>query len=353
MPEAKLIDAVIVSTDDDEIASTATTYGAQVVRRPAEISGDTASSESALIHTLDMLAKENLVPEITVFLQCTSPFTTGVDIDVVVQALIDENTQAALAVTEDHGFLWRLNQDGTASGINHDHLKPRKRRQDLETQYLETGAVYAMRTQAFLEKGTRFCGPTVAVPIASPPIDIDTEADLRLADIYYNAKMSNCAPTVVPSGIRLLATDFDGVHTDDMVYVDENGVENVRCSRSDGLGLEQLRKAGIPLLILSKETNIVVSRRAAKLKAEVLQQIDDKWPTLRAWLITQGLKPEQIAYVGNDINDLECLSHVGWACSPADANSAVKAVAHYISPKPGGQGALRDIAEKLLSSLIM
>ena len=170
------VDRVVVSTDDDAIAEEAQSHGAEVVRRPAAIAGDTASSESALLHALDTLEQQGPLPPQLVFLQCTSPFTSGGQIDRVLEALEDPKINSAFAVAPWHGFLWR--RDGR--GINHDPQQPRQRRQDLEPAYLETGAIYAMSTACFRAEGSRFCAPWQPVVIEDSGPEIDTQADLDL-----------------------------------------------------------------------------------------------------------------------------------------------------------------------------
>ena len=167
---------VVVSTDDDLIAQTAREYKAEVVQRPAAIAGDTASSESALLHALETLSAQAALPPWTVFLQCTSPFTTAEQIQSVLGALKQPRINSAFAVAPWHGFLWRA--DGR--GINHEPHQPRQRRQDLEPAFLEPGAIYAMRTQAFMACGSRFCAPWQPVIIENSGPEIDTPSDLDL-----------------------------------------------------------------------------------------------------------------------------------------------------------------------------
>ena len=167
---------VVVSTDDDAIAAVAEEHGAEVVRRPAAIAGDTASSESALLHALDVLEQQGPLPERLVFLQCTSPFTHAAQIDRVLAALDTPGINSSFAVAPWHGFLWR--SDGR--GINHDPQQPRQRRQDLEPSFLETGAIYAMATASFQANGSRFCPPWQPVVIDDSGPEIDTPADLAL-----------------------------------------------------------------------------------------------------------------------------------------------------------------------------
>ena len=167
---------VVVSTDNDAIAAAAVAEGAEVIRRPAAIAGDTASSESALLHALDVLEEQHPLEAELVFLQCTSPFTTGAQIDAVLAALQKEDCNSSFAVTPWHGFLWRA--DGR--GINHDPESPRQRRQDLEPTFLETGAIYAMGITAFRRSGSRFCPPTTPVVLEEVGPEIDTPEDLAL-----------------------------------------------------------------------------------------------------------------------------------------------------------------------------
>ena len=167
---------VVVSTDDAAIAAAVEAQGAEVIHRPARIAGDTASSESALLHALELLEQQGPLAPQLVFLQCTSPFTHAAQIDRVLEALAAPGINSAFAVAPWHGFLWR--QDGR--GINHDPTLPRQRRQDLEPAYLETGAIYAMDTQAFRSQGSRFCAPWQPVVIDDSGPEIDTPSDLEL-----------------------------------------------------------------------------------------------------------------------------------------------------------------------------
>ena len=175
---------VVVSTDDDAIAAAAEHEGAGVIRRPAAIAGDRASSESALLHALEQLEQQGPLETELVFLQCTSPFTTGVHIDAVLAALKDEDCNSSFSVSAWHGFLWRA--DGR--GINHNPELPRQRRQDLEPAFLETGAIYAMGVTAFRGCGSRFCPPTRPVVLEEVGPEIDTPEDLALCRLIAAQK---------------------------------------------------------------------------------------------------------------------------------------------------------------------
>ena len=145
--------------------------------------------------------------------------------------------------------------------------------------------------------------------------------------------------------IRLVAFDFDGVFTDNMVYVFEDGREAVRCFRSDGIGLQKLKKLGIETVIISTEANPVVSARARKLKIRCIQDCQDKRVALEDIAHDQGIGLGQVAFVGNDVNDLPCLECVALPIVVQDAHQDVVSTARYQTKNPGGHGAVREVCD--------
>lgn len=341
------IKLVVVSTDDEEIASVSRQSGATVIMRPQELASDIASSEAALLHALDELEQRNcLLPSTTVFVQCTSPFIRANDLDDAIGRLHEHGADTVLSVAESHRFIWR-EHDGALVGVNHIG-GPRKRRQDLGIEYAETGAFYVMRTEKFRRRRQRFMDRTVGFEVPEwTAIEIDTEVDLRIAESLAHLDASSIGDL---SGIAALVTDFDGVHTDDTAYVCEDGREHVKVSRSDGMGISMLRDAGLPILILSKERNPVVSRRAEKLRVDVRQGVDNKLPAVIEWISALGIPPQKVAYVGNDVNDLACMNYVGWPIAVADAAPDVVRVARHVLKKRGGHGALRELGDLLMAA---
>jgi YrbI family 3-deoxy-D-manno-octulosonate 8-phosphate phosphatase len=145
--------------------------------------------------------------------------------------------------------------------------------------------------------------------------------------------------------IRLVAFDFDGVFTDNMVYVLEDGTEAVRCFRSDGLGLQKLKKLGIETVIISSEANPVVSARARKLKIRCIQDCRDKRTALESIAKESGISLAEVAFMGNDINDLPCLTCVALPIVVQDAHPDVVSTAIYQTKNPGGHGAVREVCD--------
>lgn len=345
---ASWISKVVVSTDDAEIAAVSRQYGAIVVDRPAEISGDLSASESALIHTLDYLKRiENYVPDLCVFLQCTSPLTLPPDIDGTIQALIEQDGDTALAVTPFHYFLWKQDQTGNSVGVNHDKSE-RLLRQLGDHQFLETGAIYVMKTKAFLNKKHRFFGKTVLYVM--PPercLEIDDPVDLKIAEVLLRKQQADKIIALLPEKIEAVVFDFDGVFTNNKAFVNQSGQETVVCSRSDGMGISGLKELGLPLLVLSSETNSVVAARCRKLGIECRQGLKDKVLVLRDWVMEKGFRLENVIYLGNDINDNECIATAGCGVVVQDAIPDVKQYANIILSKTGGHGAIRELADMI------
>ncbi|NLT53085.1 MAG: acylneuraminate cytidylyltransferase [Actinomycetales bacterium] len=345
--EATRVDVVAVSTDDPRIAEVATEAGARTVTRPAELAGDLASSESAVLHALDVLTGDlGARPEVTVLVQCTSPFIDPADLDGAIARVVDGSADVVLSGTETHEFLWRPGEDG-AEGVNHDvHHRPR--RQDRGVEYRETGAFYVMRTAGLREGGHRFFGRIEVWPVpARHALEIDEPADLDLARSLAAAEDRGGA---TPIDVDAVVSDFDGVHTDDRVTVDQDGREAVTVSRSDGMGVARLRRAGVPLLILSTETNPVVAARAAKLGVPCVHGVEDKVTAMEKWVADVGVPLDRVAYLGNDVNDLACMARVGWPVAVPGAHPRVLALAKTVLHRPGGDGAVRELSERVLAA---
>ncbi|MFB8415826.1 cytidylyltransferase domain-containing protein [Streptomyces albidoflavus] len=352
---ARLVSEVLVSTDDPAIAEAARAAGATTVERPAPLSGDTATSEAAVLHALDTdEARHGRLADVVLLVQCTSPFLTADDVDGVTAAVL-EGADTAVTAAPFHGFLWRdLATGATPSsghGVNHDAAH-RPRRQDRPEDLLETGAAYAMRGDGFRAVRHRFFGRTALVRTdPARVLEIDDPHDLARARALAPLLDRNEAPGARrpgPGDVDAVVLDFDGTQTDDTVQIDAEGRERVSVHRGDGLGIAALRDAGIPLLILSTEQNPVVTARARKLRIPVLHGVDRKDEALKQWCDEQGVDPARVLYAGNDANDLPCFALAGWPVAVASAHEPVRRAARAVTTAPGGRGAIREIASWLL-----
>lgn len=147
--------------------------------------------------------------------------------------------------------------------------------------------------------------------------------------------------------IEMMVYDFDGVMTDNRVLITEDGKEAVFVNRADGLAVSAIRKMGIKQIIISTEKNKVVKVRADKLKIGVIQSVDDKKKVLSKYLKLRRINPENVVYIGNDLNDLPAMQIVGWPIAPADACREVKSIAKIVLGKKGGQGIIRELFDML------
>ncbi len=153
--------------------------------------------------------------------------------------------------------------------------------------------------------------------------------------------------------IRLIVTDFDGVWTDGKVYCDADGREMVRCSRRDTLLIPEVKAAGIGIFVISKETNPVVSARCRKMGVECRQGVDGKLAVLEELVAAHNLSPDQVAYVGDDINDLRCLKYAGFPITVNDGHPRCKVrarVAGYVTKQNGGDHAMREVFDLFLNN---
>jgi YrbI family 3-deoxy-D-manno-octulosonate 8-phosphate phosphatase len=349
------IDRVVVSTDDAEIAEVAEQYGAEVIRRPAEISGDRAPSEAALLHALDELAtREGYRPDLVVMLQATSPLRRPHDVQRAIETLIAEDADSLFSACTVHGFLWHR-EGGELSSVAYDY-RDRRMRQDGPEDLLENGSIYVTRHDLLRASRNRLGGRIAVYRMdVLDSFQVDEPSDLVVMERLLANGGNGHVASVPAEGldVDLLVLDFDGVMTDDRVLVDQHGIESVCCHRGDGMGLARLRDAGVPVVVLSTETNPVVGARCEKLRIDVMQSCDDKLRQLRQLAGARGVAASRIAFVGNDVNDLPGLRWVGVPIAVADAAPDVRAACRYVTRRPGGHGAVREVAEWILAARLV
>ena len=345
---SRLVDLVVVSTDDPEIAAVARRFGAEVVDRPADLATDGAPSEPTLAHALDHVRTQHGPVDLVVFLQATSPLRRPDDVDGAIEHLRAEGADSLFSACPMHGFVWR---DGPAlRSLTYDH-EDRPRRQDLGgDDWQENGSIYVFAPWVLDELGNRLGGRIALWPMH--PLDsfqVDEPGDLELLDSLVALRASRSAPVDVDR-VGLLVLDFDGVLTDNRVLVDEHGTESVACDRGDGWGIARLREAGVPVVIVSTERNGVVGARAAKLGIECVQDCADKAAAVRVLAERHGVALADVAFVGNDVNDLPALDLVGFPIAVGDARPEVVRVAVATTARPGGAGAVREVCDWILAA---
>jgi N-acylneuraminate cytidylyltransferase len=361
--QASFVQRVVVSTDDDEIADLARLYHAEVpFMRPAELARHETRDFPVFQHALECLDKrESYKPAIVVQLRPTSPLRPPGLVDQAIALLLaDPAADSARSVTwstQNPYKMWTMSNGVLKplleSTIHEPYNAPR---QALPSTYWQTGHIDVFRSRTIHEKQSLTGERVLPILIdSSYAIDIDatpqlqrTEEILKAGDLEVVKPQAATRPLL--STIRLLVFDFDGVFTDNRVYVDEAGVETVTCSRADGLGLERLQNFGLDAAVLSSESNGIVAARCRKLNVPVQQGLHDKAGALRDLVASKGLRLEHVAYIGNDVNDLECLQIAGVAITPADADPVARNAADLVLCRNGGHGAVREICELAIAA---
>ncbi len=364
--QAETVTRVIVSTDDEEIAGIARRYGAEVpFLRPLEHAQDATPDLPVFVHALEWLAKhEHYSPDLVIQLRPTTPVRPPNCVDDAVRILAGhpeaDSVRGVVPSGQNPYKMWQIDEQGALQplinvpGLAEPYNAPR---QHLPSTYWQTGHIDVIRPATILEKHSM--SGEVILPLVLDPrytVDIDTQRDWQMAEwlIKYGelpVVRPPQRPYRLPARIDLVVLDFDGVLTDNRVWVDQNRVEQVAAHRGDGMGISMLKKAGFEIVVLSTEPNPVVAARCQKLELPVFQGIHEKGPALAALLHERGVDAMHVVYVGNDINDLACFEMVGCAVAVADAHPDVLPYADLVLNTKGGYGAVREICDLILNQL--
>ena len=361
---AELITRTVVSTDDSEIADIARKYGAEVpFLRPSEYAQDDTLDLPVFQHALEWLSdQEDYQPDVVVQLRPTSPFRSPKMIDEAIQTLLDipdaSSVRGVVPSKQNPFKMWKISPGGKLLPLLETELEEpyNMPRQELPPTYWQTGHIDVIRAETILNGS--MTGTNVYAYHFDPlfSVDLDNSLDWQMAEARLKSLGNQIIlpphqKEVIPSEVSLLVLDFDGVLTDDRVYVNQHGEETVAAHRGDGMGISRVKKAGIEVVILSKEKNPVVKARGDKLGVSVFQGIDEKREALQSLMKERNLSSEQVIYLGNDVNDLPCFPLVGLAVAVADAHPAVIEKAQLVLHKRGGQGAVRELCDLLLDSI--
>jgi N-acylneuraminate cytidylyltransferase len=365
--QAETVTRVIVSTDDDEIAAVAREYGAEVpFMRPPELAQDRTPDLPVFEHALKMLEEvDGHKLNVVVQLRPTSPIRPRGMVDDAVRILLSQDdadcVRGVVPAGQNPHKMWRFAGDDKplsplleVEGIAEPYNAPR---QSLPPVYWQTGHIDAIRLSTIANKHS-LTGDVIYPLVIDPryTVDIDMLSDWEKYEALVYSGLEIVLPSdrskrPMPETIKLLVLDFDGVLTDNRVWVNQDGVEAVAANRSDSYGLSLLSKAGVESLVISKETNPVVAARCKKMKVPYLQSIDDKEKALKDLLAERGIDSTQVVFIGNDVNDLPGFRVAGWSVAVADALPEVIREADYVLSNPGGRGAVRELCDLILKSI--
>lgn len=363
---SKYVTRTIVSTDDIEIADVSESYGAEIpFLRPAEYAQDSTLDFPVFENLLQtLITAEGYKPDLVVQLRPTSPIRPVNLVDEAIEIMVGnmeiDSVRGVVPSGQNPYKMWKIDpQNGLMSGLlTVDGIAEpyNSARQALPDTYWQTGHIDVIRSHVILEQKS-MSGKKIKPIYINPDftVDIDKPSDWQRAEwlVWYGG-LEMVVPgnkrRSIPKNVELVVFDFDGVMTDDRVFVNQEGVEMVAANRRDGMGITLLHKAGIRMMVLSSEKNPVVQARCNKLKLPVIQGIDEKAAVLRKYLLDNKISSDTVIYVGNDINDLPCFTEVGCAFAVADAHPLALRQADIVLRHNGGYGAVRELCDILLQS---
>lgn len=346
---APSIDEVYISTDSDAIWRTVEELNipkVKVIGRSAETATNTASSESALLE----FAEQHDFGYVA-FIQATSPLIQADDIERGMDIVRQPDCDSVISVVEDKHFYWSKMASGVTQPLNYD-VFCRPRRQDFEGCYQENGALYITDRRRLLGSKNRVSGVIKPLVMSEDTLyEIDEPADWPIVESLLRRKLSEAESRHMSRrDIRLFLTDCDGCLTDGGMYYGPDGEALKKFNTRDGLGFSLLKRAGIKCGILTGENSLSVARRAEKLNLDYLElACEDKLAAAKRICENEGIELSELAYVGDDLNDLELLSEAGMSFAPADGCERARDLAQIVTAAKGGSGVIREAAETVLN----
>ena len=352
--ECKYIDKVFIATDSDEIKSVVKEFKnnyesdiftkSEVIDRSEETATDTASTESAMIEFANKYSFDNIV-----LIQATSPLLESADLDKGFEIFAESDTDSVISVVRQKRFNWQVDNNGFAAPLNYDVFN-RPRRQEFDGYFVENGAFYITSKNALLSSKNRISGRIKDVEMKEDTFfEIDEPSDWVIIEALMK-KNGLASHPEIPK-IKMFLTDCDGCLTDGGMYYSENGDELKKFNTRDGMGFSLLKAKGIITGIITGENVELNKRRADKLGLDILEAgCKDKLAAVKELCNKYNIDLQNVAYIGDDINDIDVIESVGFGCCPYDAVERVKKVSDYIAATCGGHGVIREVVELLLES---
>lgn len=341
----KDIDVVYVATDSDIIKETVESFTdcpkVKVIGRSPETASDTASTESAMIEFCNNYEFDNIV-----LIQATSPLLSYEDLDKGFEVFNMEDTDTVLSVVRQKRFNWKMDEKGLVAPTNYDVFH-RPRRQEYDGYLVENGAFYISSREGVLKYNNRLWGNMRCVEMNEDTFfEIDEPSDWVIIEALM--KKNGVKADEGKAAVKMVITDCDGCLTDGGMYYSENGDELKKFNTRDGMAFSILRSKGIVCGIVTGEDRELNRRRAAKMKLDFIRNgITDKLTVVKEIAAEYGISMEEIAYIGDDINDIDVLKAVGYSFCPADAAAAVKETADTVLSAKGGEGVIREVVSLL------
>lgn len=348
LEKCNLIDSVIIATDSKEIVEVVKSRNykkTKIYWRSAQNASDTASTESVILEYLNYVK----LPEDEIFMlvQATSPMTKADHFENALYSYKNGNFDSMLSCVRNYRFFW--SEDGSSK--NYDY-RNRPRRQDFAGDLMENGAFYISSVANIKKHKNRLGGKIGIYEMPSyTAMEIDEPEDWLILE---NLKFREIQKEIKQTDIKLFLSDIDGTLTDGGMYYSERGDELKKFNTRDGMGFKLLKENGIKTGIITSENRQLNQSRADKLNVDFLRQgisNKGKLDVVNEICNEIGINISQVAYIGDDINDIELLSAVGLSACPQDANIQVKSIpAIHVQSKCGGDGCVREFADYILSN---
>ena len=338
-----LIDKVYVTSDNEEIRAIVSAFGLpkiEVINRSKGTATDTASTESAMLEFAQKYHFDNIA-----LVQATSPLITAEDLQKGFKIIENKEANSVLSVVRQYRFIWKETADGFAEPDNYNFFH-RPLRQDFNGFLVENGAFYITSKESLLQSKCRISGNIKTIEMLQESyIEIDEPVDWLIVEQLLKRRLS---ADEIPA-IKLFLTDCDGTLTDGGMYYSVNGEELKKFNTRDAVGLRILSEHGIKTGIITSENTDITIRRGEKIAVdEIIVAAQDKLASIRKLCEKYNIGLQNVAYVGDDLNDLEALANVGIGFCPADACEAVYAAARHVTKACGGAGAVREATEYVL-----
>ena len=341
--ECSDINEVYVSTDSQQIKDTVLKFNfdkVKVIGRSEQSATDTASTESAMLEFAEEYEFDNIC-----LIQATSPLLTSEDLSRGFDVL--KEADSVLSTVRQKRFVWKL-ESGYAKPVNYDY-NSRPRRQEFDGFLVENGAFYITSRKDLLRTKCRLSGNIKAIEMSEETyFEIDEPSDWIITEQLLKSRIRDNLPK---KQIKMFLTDCDGTLTDGGMFYTAAGDTMKKFNTIDGVGLRLLKEQGIIVGIITGENSEIVKKRAEKLELdEVILGVKDKVEIVKKLCQKYDININEVAYIGDDLNDEELLKIVGIAICPMNAAQQIKDIATYITKKSGGQGAVREAAEYVLQT---
>ncbi len=338
------LDEVVVYTDDESIIEFITkeyhwTNKIKAILRSEESASDTASTEFAILEFCESI---NYNFDVFCLLQATSPFTRKEDINACLEKL-NGDYNSALTVVNTHRFLW--DNDGNALNYN---PQERPRRQGFDGLLIENGAVYTTTKESLKNTKNRLGSNIAVVQMPEESLhEIDSETDWTAIESLLIERQKREKES---KKITHVVLDVDGVFTDGTITYTKDGEHTKSFDMRDGMGLEILRQFDVEVIIMTSENSQLVAKRMEKLNIEhVFLGVKDKYTMLKNIVAKADISLSNVAYVGDDVNDLTNICSVGWSLAPNNATDIVKTNADIVLSKNSGAGSIREACQFVMN----